>query len=114
MTPEEIKTLDNILAKAVIKSGLYADAWIDTNVTHTHQSLWIHVKDKDDAEESMDYQALIFSHSFAKAFWGEEIISDIIWFDGVEADDRSMPAWQWHLQQMVIEKEPLKYLKEFL
>jgi hypothetical protein len=57
---------------------------------------------------------IIFSHDFAKAFWGEEIVRDTIWFDGVEADDRSMPAWQYHLQEMVLWEEPLKYLEKFL
>lgn len=37
----------------------------------------------------------IFSHNFAKAFWGEK-------------------DWQYHLQQMVLEEEPLNYLKKFL
>jgi len=38
---------------------------------------------------------IIFSHKFAKAFWGEE-------------------EWGYQLQQMVLEKEPLKYLEKFL
>ncbi len=45
---------------------------------------------------------VIFSHSFAKSFWGEEETPGV----GV--------AWQYHLQYMVLEKEPLKYLEKFL
>lgn len=37
---------------------------------------------------------IIFDHKFAKALWG---------FD-----------WEVHLQKMVIEKEPLQYIKHFL
>jgi len=66
----------------------------------------------------------IFNHEFAKAFWGEgeaeeqydEI--DKYWHDtsccsgsGVFFRGR---RWQYHLQQMVLEEEPLKYLKKFL
>lgn len=52
---------------------------------------------------------IIFSHDFAKAFFkGTQIkcechdccISDI--------------NWQYHLQQMVISPDPLKYLEKFL
>ena len=53
--------------------------------------------------------AIIFTHDFAKAFWGESyyITSD-------EFEDNKGIAWQYHLQQMVIAEEPLKYLEKFL
>ena len=58
---------------------------------------------------------IIFSHDFAKSFWkgkkrrmyltdGNEINATI---DGGE-------AWKAHLQQMVLEKDPIKYLEKFL
>lgn len=53
------------------------------------------------------YKIIIFNHSFAKAFWGEERIIDHLGING-------MPKWEIHLQQMVLEEEPLKYLKRFL
>lgn len=48
----------------------------------------------------------IFRHDFAKAFWGE-------------CSDQDMAAgshncWSHHLQQMVLEENPLKYLEKFL
>ena len=52
-----------------------------------------------------DYE--IFSHDFAKAFWGFKLI----FFD------ETMEAeiyWRYHLQQMVLEEEPLQYLEKFL
>ncbi len=53
---------------------------------------------------------IIFSHSFAKAFWGTDIIgSAAMFFNGTDK-----PAWQYHLQQMVLELEPLRYLEKFL
>ena len=48
---------------------------------------------------------IIFSHDFAKAFWAIEI-------DEQSATDQG--SWADHLQQMVLEKEPLKYLEKFL
>lgn len=72
--------------------------------------------DWDDAYEQyhlmMDHvskETLIFSHDFAKAFWGEEeihVVSDNPDFD--------LPAWQFHLQQMVIQENPISYLERFL
>lgn len=50
------------------------------------------------------YQRIIFSHDFAKAFWGEKTIP---YHNGLK-------IWEFNLQQMVLEKEPLKYLERFL
>ena len=52
------------------------------------------------------YPLLIFSHDFAKSFWyGEE---------SFQIGAESYRAWQYHLQQMILEEEPLKYLEKFL
>ena len=51
-----------------------------------------------------------------KAFWhwhdgfGEIAVDSM---DGFWIDDTE-PIWKQHLQQMVLEKEPLKYLEKFL
>jgi len=56
------------------------------------------------------YYLLIFNHDFAKAFWKN--------YEITETDFKNIPnlirAWQFHLKQMVIEHEPLKYLEKFL
>ena len=51
---------------------------------------------------------VIFSHDFAKAFWGEENKCEA--FPGFS----TKLCWQYHLRQMVLEEEPLKYLAKFL
>ena len=66
--------------------------------------------------------AIIFSHSFAKAFWGN--LPLMCYACKREHDDLSdcdagmycsrIYHWQYHLQQMVLEKEPLKCLEQFL
>jgi hypothetical protein len=87
---------------------------------------------------------IIFNHDFAKAFWGEEIIcpfhennkhryskyaenykeGEIVPDDVVRigfknnkcgiCGEKIIHRWQYHLQQMVLEKNPLKYLERFL
>ena len=59
---------------------------------------------------SMSY--IIFSHSFAKAFWGEEEVTGmrVVGFD-------EKHKWRWfeyHLMRMVLEEEPLKYIERYL
>ncbi len=49
--------------------------------------------------------ALIFSHDFARAFWGEKPMYVL---SGGE------PIWQHYLQEMVLEEKHLKYLEKFL
>ena len=47
-----------------------------------------------------DWYTVIYSHDFAKALWGD--------YSGVD----SLPTWQYHLRQMVISDDPIKYLEE--
>jgi len=67
------------------------------------------------------FMSIIFSHEFAKAFWGEEYICpdcgkkeecyctnlDLYMFP------RKEKAWQYHLQIMVLEEDPIQYLANF-
>ena len=73
------------------------------------------------------YYELIFSHSFAKAYWGEHRVryynrefKDISKNDydhiaehlrGSEVANR---GFKHHLQQMVLEENPLQYLRRFI
>ena len=58
---------------------------------------------------------IILSHNFAKAFWGEELIS-------IKENNKPFVinglleeiSWRFHLTQMVLKKEPLKYLEGYL
>ena len=57
----------------------------------------------------IDYkpEQYIFNHDFAKALWGEEIPNP-------ERYDIEQTAWSYHLQQMVIAEDAIKYLGEHL
>lgn len=52
---------------------------------------------------SHDDKYVIFSHDFAKAFWGTGRIG-IVW----------IPAWKYYLREMVLQEDPIKYLERFL
>ena len=60
------------------------------------------------------YHQIIFSHDFARAFWGEELEE----WESMEKHGGTyfdpLPKWQYRLQQMVISKDPLQYLKKYL
>lgn len=70
---------------------------------------------------------VLLGHDFAEAFWGEgekvtdqDTLNEVYQFES----DRfkglqnflisSLPAWQYHLQQMVLEEDPIKYLEKFI
>ena len=59
------------------------------------------------------YKQIIFSHEFAKAFWGENKIDVYVHSKG-EYMIIYKVEWKYHLQQMVLEENPLKYLERFL
>jgi len=62
-------------------------------------------------EMSIYYLCVIFNHDFAKALWGEEDAHEKF---GLSADVTICPLWQYHLQQMVVADNPIKYLGENL
>ena len=53
------------------------------------------------------YPIHIFSHNFAKAFWGEEKVDK----DNFRTICGPLETWQYHLQQMVLSEDPIKYLE---
>ena len=62
---------------------------------------------------------IIFNKDFAKAFWGEQKLSscDECFLKGFSAPrycPKCLKAWQHHLQQLVLEEDPLKYIEKFL
>ena len=69
------------------------------------------------------YYSFIFSHDFAKHFWGRDWVCDCCGekscWEGNIMCGRSRNAsvlelWEFHLQQMVRKIEPLHYLEQFL
>ena len=58
----------------------------------------------------MGLNDIIFSHDFAKAFFGDKWTH----FPEKYLNKILIPYWQYCLSEMVLEKEPLKYLEKFL
>ena len=78
------------------------------------------LSDKGWEEITKYYQIYIFNHDFAKAFWKVDA-NKIKWDPGNAYADHNgyvygenIEEWVYHLQQMVLEKEPLKYIEKFL
>lgn len=63
--------------------------------------------------EAILIRGIIFDHKFAKAFWGEPKVT-------VSNTNKFMSSgtmtygWEWQLQQMVLKKNPIKYIEQFL
>ena len=57
--------------------------------------------------EDNNYYKIIFSHNFAKALCGEELICY-----GYDVDDK--PEWQYALEDLAISEDRIKYLKKFI
>ena len=81
------------------------------------------VESSDSLKYTGGHEHIIFSHDFAKAFWGEykhdgyEYETDGYCYNCRETvDDYQSPeyCWQYHLQQLVLEKDPIKYLEKFI
>jgi hypothetical protein len=66
----------------------------------------------DGGSIDLDYQAIIFSHDFARAFWGEKHSGhqDLVRKRIGNYITYPINDWQHHLQRMVIEENPIKYL----
>jgi len=103
MTNEQI--LKKVIEKAE-KNGYY----------HKHYS----TTEFEDIQKR-EWNDIIFSHDFAKAFWGEEEVNNNgeTHDDWLRADDygwisSGVKKYLYHLQQMVLEKEPLLYIGKFL
>lgn len=57
---------------------------------------------------------IIYSHDFAKAFWGEESHHKFEYAPEFAGENKFIIAWQFHLQQLVLEDNPIEYLSRFL
>ena len=119
-----------ILQKAVIKAVKNGMIWGDWD-SQGFLEYW-NSRDFEDIIEEREHYKLIFSHEFAKAFWGDEKLSEGKTLDEtyeelkehyLDKDDFEFDwisecnpeeAWEYHLKQMVLEKEPLKYIERFL
>lgn len=73
---------------------------------------WIEFNDLPLATHvSLEPYSLIFNHDFAKALWGEHTETMIVQNNTLNVKQViDMDGWRYHLQQMVIAEDPIKYL----
>jgi len=108
-------TNEQILKKAIEKA--VKNGWEAWNTQEGYYTIEILIRERR-------YYSIIFSHDFARAFWGdgkrnEEYIDYAtkkpVYSYQISGNNWSyLKRWQHHLQQMVLEEEPLKYLEKFL
>ncbi len=69
---------------------------------------------------SPDYYKLIFSHDFAKAFWGHDNVKvlDKMGLKDIKIKNTKLtlytPRWAHYLRETVVKRDPIKYLEKFL
>lgn len=59
------------------------------------------------------YFSVIFNKEFAKKFWPGEYTYEKEYYKNYQGSI-SLTEWKYHFQQMVLEKNPIKYLEKFL
>ena len=113
--------LEKVIQKAIDGGWSYwpvgKDGWTK------EKEVAYHFEKADEADPNggeLAYWAnIIFNHDFAKALWGEEPEYTLETRDQygsltVNADTFMLANWQYHLQQMVIADDPIKYLSEHI
>lgn len=123
MTDQEILT--KAIEKAIAGGGAYwmQDGFAKFEVRQPVTMLECVIDFKvGDYEQTVNQQHVIFNHDFAKAIWGDKKIRIRKFTPDInnlgiyknEYIDGKTNAWQYHLQQMVIAPNPIKYLGEHL
>lgn len=121
---------EQILTKAIEKAqknGWYSDSWhrivpTDAVGLELHEGGAMQLYRNGSVDET-HVNEVIYNHDFAKALWANEpsclseIHSSAFDNEGGEytrTESQGLDGWQYHLQQMVIADDPIKYLGEHL
>ena len=101
-----------ILEKAIQKAidGGWEFDWVGKKIIRSHSL------DKGDEFFDVTASYFLFNHDFAKALWPPKLIkvrstNSVPTMDGELVQENTMlETWEYHLQQMVIAEDPVKYL----
>jgi hypothetical protein len=96
-----MKKTKDILIEAVDKAikNKYKDPDLDSNI-----GFYL---------DGKNYYSIIFDKEFAKSIWGKEVKR--LPFNSTHPQlGESCILWQWHIKQMLLDEEPLKYLEKNL
>ena len=116
-------TREEILLQALHKAQANGYMPGYTKIAFNSAGDWINVSMKPETGEGglyINYEAVIFSKNFAKAFFGTTYghlmktdMGETVWVsEGFSSG--SQIKWEECLKEMVLEEEPLKYLEKFL
>ena len=107
MTDDEPMSNQDILEKAIQKAidGGLTGYWKERYEKCVDMGELKYLVDGNNIEQGETVEKLIFNHDFAKALWGGATNEAAAFKD-------SLDEWQYHLQQMVISDDPIKYLGE--
>lgn len=62
----------------------------------------------------VNYEMIIFSHDFAEAFFPKEI-AKMTWYEELKPYSfEDVESWKVHLMKMVLEENPIDYLRKFI
>lgn len=66
-------------------------------------------------DEFPAFYGLIFEHEFAKAFFGNDSVTDYV-YPAIEGQYKTelIPKWKYCLKRMVVEEDPIAYLEAYL
>lgn len=111
-----------ILYKAIIKAGnnnYIIDDGLKYSLEYPDISFRdlpiIHSETVDGDYCSIHLNEIIFSHDFAKAFWGEKAKEEYIMrYSDMIINEKNIIRWKYYLKEMVLERQPLRYLEKFL
>lgn len=120
-------TNQQILSKAILKAEITGKWELDDRklimMKHYRDNLFQFLFDGEGRADGnsgvIAYEEIIFSHDWAEAFWGKKLVTQQFYEMAPPNGKWTLIkeknfTWQYHLQQMVLEKEPLKYLEKFL
>lgn len=101
-----------ILQKAIEKAENNGWRKVIPTCYESHSDWILAIATHDNDFEDKKHYSIIFSHDFAKAFFGTVDDKEC---DRCKTDPNNFERkWRIHLQRMVLEEEPLQYLKQFL
>lgn len=115
------ETHQEILTKAI--KDAVAGGWepvegiavklLDFDFSENTNRVYLRYKRVTPIEEWSVY-GLIFNHQFAQALWGYKLkkVEQVLTQEAGQKLWINLDGWQYHLQQMVIADDPIKYLGE--
>ena len=113
------EVLQKAIEIAVKNNAMWGELFITTEFNEENKGMKLN-------KEIQWMKSYIFSHDFAKAFQSSEDISNALTpqknrfelhKDNGEkffVNSKDIHAWQYHLQQMVLEENPINYLRKFI